>query len=47
MDDAESECGLDEGVDFDIIIKNNSDEELQHNIQHLLAEIKRKTNEQS
>jgi hypothetical protein len=28
VDDAESECGLDKGIDWDIVIQNDNDEQV-------------------
>ncbi|XP_065130394.2 phosphomevalonate kinase [Paramisgurnus dabryanus] len=40
IDDAESECGLDEGVKFDWIIQNDEDDVLEKQLQGLLSLVK-------
>ena len=41
VDDAESECGVDTGVDFDIVITNNGsgDASLDSSISHLVQQV--------
>lgn len=39
VDDAESECGLDDFRDFDLHIKNNNDKELREGIQKLIERV--------
>ena len=37
VDDAESECGLDSGVTWDVIVSNNDEnDELEQSVQHIL-----------
>ena len=43
MDDAESECGLDEGITWDYVVKNNgTQEQLKSAIKPLIDIIKNK-----
>lgn len=39
VDDAESECGLDDGVEFDFIISNNGDGQLDESLTKLVLRI--------
>ena len=41
VDDAESECGVDIGVDFDVVITNNGsgDASLEASIEHLVQDV--------
>ena len=39
VDDAESECGLDKGIDWDIVVHNNGRDDLDDSITAILTKI--------